>query len=103
MQRKCGGVMNESETIFDDFIVKCLKCESCGSTTFTSDQTKEIMKLKERAESVSGSRKVVIVGDSMAITLPSKLKKMGLEVGTVVDIKLPGSNSIYVKFKGKKD
>jgi hypothetical protein len=99
MQCTCGGIMKESETIFDGFIVKCLKCDKCGNTSFTPEHTKELMELKEFSNKISGTRRVVIVGDSMAVTLPSKLKAMGLEAGALVDIKLLGANSIQVKFK----
>jgi len=91
--------MSEAETIFDGFLVNCLKCDKCGSMTFTSEQTKELMDLKEYSGKISGTRKVVIVGDSMAVTLPSKLKAMGLKAGALVDVKLIGPNSIQVKFK----
>ena len=102
MQCKCGSTMDKAETIFDGFIVNCLKCDNCGHITFTSEQTKELMELKEYSSKISGSRKVVIVGDSMAVTLPSKLKKMGLRAGAIVDVKLLGPNSIQVKFRGEK-
>lgn len=95
--------MKEAETIFEGFIVNCLKCDRCGNTTFTSGQTRELMELKEHASKISGTRKVVIVGDSMAITLPSKLKAMGLRAGAIVDVKLLGRNSIQVKFKSKNN
>ena len=103
MQCRCGGMMENAETIFDGFVVNCLKCSKCGNTTFTAEQTKELMELKDYAGKISGTRKVVIVGDSMAITLPSKLKAMGLKAGAIVDVNLIGPNSIQVKFKGEKE
>lgn len=96
---KCGGEFKKDLTLFDSFIVDCIKCDKCGDTGFTPEQTKKIIKLREANENIHSKRKIVKVGSSIASLLPKKLEKYGVHEGMVSDINLLSSKAIEITFK----
>lgn len=84
----CGGSFIEKTVEFEGFDVKALKCSKCGEITFTPEQFKKILMLKELAKEINSTRKVVKIGNSLGITLPKAAKELGLKLGSRIELKL---------------
>lgn len=98
---KCGGEFKRDLTLFEDFIVDCIKCDKCGEVGFTLEQTKKIIKLREANKEIQGKRKLVKVGTSIASLLPKSIKKYGIKEGMVSNIRLLNSKALEIEFKKK--
>ncbi len=95
---KCGGSIKLDRCLAEGFLVECMKCDKCGETLFTPEQTKQIIKLREANKAIEGKRKIVKVGSSIAALLPKKVQAYGIKVGVVDSIKVLSSNSLEIKF-----
>ncbi|MBI2529721.1 MAG: hypothetical protein HYW05_01075 [Candidatus Diapherotrites archaeon] len=84
----CGGEFREQTVEFEGFDVKGLKCSKCGELTFTPEQFRKILALKELAKEVNSTRKVVKIGNSLGITLPKAINALGLKVGSKIALRL---------------
>ncbi len=43
----CGGTIEEGRCLVEDFLVSCMKCNKCEEHLFTSEQTKELIRLRD--------------------------------------------------------
>ena len=84
----CGGKFEEKAVEFEGSCVKALKCDKCSELTFTPNQFKKIIALRELAKEVNSTRKVVRIGNSLGITLPKAVGQLGLKVGASVALRL---------------
>lgn len=64
---------------------------------------RKIVSLKEMAQRTRSRRRIITVGNSMAVTLPKKLAKIGAKAGERVTVKLLGPKTILVKFDDDAD
>ena len=95
---KCGGNIKLDRCLAEGFLVGCMKCDKCGETLFTAEQTKLIIKLREANKEIEGKRKIIKVGSSIAALLPKKVQAYGIKEGVVDSIKVLSSNSLEIKF-----
>ena len=75
-----------------------MKCDRCGETLFTPEQTKQLMRLREANKVIEGQRKIVRVGSSIAALLPKKVESYGIKEGIVDSVKVLSTNSLEIKF-----
>lgn len=98
---RCGGEFKRGLTLFEDFIVECMKCKGCGEVNFTPNQAKKIIKLREANKEIEGKRKLVRVGTSIASLLPKSIKKYGLREGMISNVRLLKSRALEIEFSKK--
>lgn len=98
MRCECGGRIEVDKTLYDGLIVECLRCKSCGNISFKPDQMQKVMELKEFGKMIKSTRKIITVGHSIAITLPRKLKRIGVKAGDKVKVGLLDPKTITVEF-----
>ena len=92
----CGGIFEDKQVEFEGFDVKALKCNRCGELTFTPEQFKDVLALRELANKISSRRRIVRIGNSLGITLPKSVKELGLGIGSEVKIKLANRKSLQI-------
>lgn len=85
-------------SIFEGFNVKCLKCNKCGDITFSSEQARDLIKLREANKQIEAKRKIIKVGSSIAALLPKRVEDYGVKEGLVDSVKVLSSNSLEIKF-----
>ena len=90
----CGGIFREATVEFEGFDIKALKCSKCGELTFTPEQFKKALLLKELAKEINSTRKVVKIGNSLGITLPKAAKQLGLKSGSKVELRLGNKKTL---------
>ena len=95
---KCGGSIKLDRCLVDDFLIECMKCDKCGETLFTPEQTKQLIRLRDANKKIEGKRKIIKVGSSIAALLPKKVEAYGIKEGAVDSIKVLSSNSLEIKF-----
>ncbi len=95
----CGGKVGKKICYFDGFLVYGMKCNKCGEVSFTSDQAKEVIKLRETNKEIEGNRKIIKVGSSIAALLPKKVEEYGIQEGLVETVKILSSNALEIRFK----
>lgn len=95
---KCDGKIKEDICIFEGFNVKCLKCDNCGDITFSSEQARDLIKLREANNKIQAKRKIIKVGSSIAALLPKKVEDYGINEGIVDNVKVLSHNSLEIKF-----
>ncbi len=95
---KCGGSIKPDRCLTEEFLVECMKCDRCGETLFTPEQTKQLMRLREANKVIEGQRKIVKVGSSIAALLPKKVESYGIKEGIVDSVKVLSTNSLEIKF-----
>lgn len=95
---ECGGILKPQKETFEGMLVNCLKCEKCGKITFTQEQMHEVISMKDLSKKTNSKRKVIILGHSLAITLPKRLEKIGLRAGQRVSVRLIGKRTLELKF-----
>ena len=78
---KCGGKLKLDECMVDGFLAECMRCDKCGDVLFTTEQTKELIKLREVNKAIEGKRKIIKVGSSIAALLPKRLEDYGIMEG----------------------
>ncbi len=95
---KCGGSIKLDRCLVDEFLIECMKCDKCGETLFTPEQTKQLIKLREANKKIKGKRKIIKVGSSIAALLPKKVEEFGVKAGVIDSVKILSSNSLEIKF-----
>src|SRR3989344_2232554 len=95
---KCGGSIELDRCLVDKFLIECMKCDKCGETLFTPEQTKQLIKLREANKKIEGRRKIIKVGSSIAALLPKKVEEFGVKEGVIDSVKILSSNSLEIKF-----
>ena len=95
---KCGGSIKLDRCLTEDFLVECMKCDKCGDTLFTPDQTKQLIRLREANKVIEGQRKIIKVGSSIAALLPKKVESLGIKEGIVDSVTILSRNSLEIKF-----
>ena len=92
----CGGVLEEKEVKVDYILTNALVCPRCGFVTLTKEQAKEFRQRLDLHHAVDQERQIIKVGNSMGITLPEKLRTMGIAVGKKVKIEAIDERSFKV-------
>lgn len=100
---ECGGTLGPQKVTFEGMSVNCLKCEKCGKITFTREQMHEVISMKDMSKRTDSKRKVIVLGHSLAITLPKRLEKIGLKAGQKVSVKLTGKRTLELKFGDEEE
>ena len=95
---KCGGSIELDRCLVDEFLIECMKCDKCGETLFTPEQTKKLIKLREANKKIEGKRRIIKVGSSIAALLPKKVEEFGVKEGVIDSVKILSSNSLEIKF-----
>ena len=80
MKCDCGGQFDVQLHDFDGLKSPAMVCGKCGEATLTKVQARRLMRLKELSMACRGKRKVVRIGNSIGITLPEELAKIGQHV-----------------------
>jgi len=44
---KCGGRIQEDTTFFEGLILGCFRCQKCGDLSFSAEQAKERIRLRD--------------------------------------------------------
>lgn len=91
---ECGEKLEETMHDFEGFSTKALYCKGCGHIAFTGEQADEYVRLKRLADAASKPRKVIIVGNSMGITLPEEFRSIGFRPGKMIKIAPLSKNSL---------
>ena len=84
MRCDCGGAYETRTVDFRGFKVEGLVCERCQDTVFTVQQSKRVFDLAKK-HGMFG-RKVIKVGDSLAVTIPKTLTEFGWKEGMQVKV-----------------
>ena len=95
---KCGGSIELDRCLVDEFLIECMKCNKCGETLFTPEQSKQLIKLREANKKIEGKRKIIKVGSSIAALLPKKVEQFGVKEGVIDSVRVLSSNSLEIKF-----
>ena len=95
---KCGGSIKLDRCLTEGFLVECMKCDKCADTLFTSDQTKQLIRLREANKAIEGQRKIIRVGSSIVALLPKKVESLGIKEGVVDSVRVLSTNSLEIKF-----
>lgn len=88
---ECGGRMETSKVeILPDLFSEGYKCSKCGSVEFTEEQTRKVLKLKEKTIKLMVSRKIGLIGGALVLRIPKSVKKelnfrQGKEVRILVE------------------
>lgn len=80
MKCDCGGRFEVQLHDFDDLKSPAMVCGKCGEVTLTKVQARRLMRIKELSMACRAKRKVVRIGNSIGITLPEELAKIGQHV-----------------------
>lgn len=79
----CGTYMVEKEIDNDGILSPVTVCPKCRYKTFTTEQAKKFIMLRDLHKLVYGERKIIQIGNSKGITLPEELKlKVGQKIKT---------------------
>jgi len=95
----CGEDLVAGEREFDDLTTMAMVCPKCGFITLTKEQAQNLLQLKYLQSLLSKERKVIKVGNSFGLTLPEKLREIGVHVGQKVKIKPLDRHSLTLTFK----
>ena len=80
MRCDCGGRFEDRLSDFDGLKSPAMVCVKCGEVTLTKVQARRLMRIKELSMACRAKRKVVRIGNSIGITLPEELAKIGQHV-----------------------
>ena len=93
MKCSCGGEFGEDNLVMEGVVASALVCSSCGRITFTKEQAIAFAEKKEKHALVDCDRRVILIGNSLGITLPERL---GLKVGRKVRLEALDRKSFRV-------
>jgi hypothetical protein len=82
----CGTVLSVKKTIIAGITTEAMICGTCGFTTLTKDQAKKVLDIKKLQEIMGKERKIIKIGNSLGITLPERIREIGVAVGKKVRI-----------------
>lgn len=92
----CGTILEENETIIEHIRTKALVCPKCGFTTLTKEHAKIFQKRLEFHNMLDQEKQIIKIGNSMGITLPEKLRELGLDVGRKVRLEAIDERSFKI-------
>ena len=95
----CGGTIEEGIVDYEGFSISGFTCNKCGEITFSPEQFKIVLQLKEVATKLNSKRKVVRIGNSLGITLPKAIKEIGVKEGSYIELKLGNKKRIELLIK----
>jgi len=98
---KCGCGKDYFETVkehYKGFPYELEKCPKCKHKVFTMDQAEEYQKILELVNSTKESRKIIKVGNSLGLTLPTEIKKFGVKQGQNATLKFINDHSLQIEF-----
>lgn len=93
---RCGGKIREQKIEIEGIITKALKCQKCGEVSFTKEQVKKLTLLRDQRKKIKSRRKIIQVGNSLAITLPKGIEFLDFRKGTYVSLDLLGASSLKI-------
>ena len=97
---KCGGELEPAKLFYEGFLLNCMRCNRCGEETFTLEQTKDVLELKELAQKIKGvRRKIITVGNSIGVSFPKKLENYGVRKGMKVKVRLVSPKMIGIELE----
>ncbi|MEW5749038.1 MAG: hypothetical protein AB1793_09710 [Candidatus Thermoplasmatota archaeon] len=73
------------------------RCMRCGNEVVTIEQMRAYGKAVRLRELLPEERKVVRVGNSIGITLPTAVSKFGLVVGSIVRVSYVTDQGFYIE------
>ena len=100
--RTCGGKIQETKTLVEGFLLDVLLCNKCGKLTLSPEAAKQLLRLRAEAEKIDSERKVVKIGNSIGVTLPSEAENIGFQQGGLVTVHLIGERQIVLTPKVAK-
>ena len=95
----CGKILVSTQKEFNVLFCEAMVCPACGFTTLTKEQAERLLRLKEFESILSQERKVIKIGNSMGLTLPDRLKEVGIHIGQKVKIEPVSDHSLNLVFK----
>ncbi len=95
----CGETLVSAQKEFDGLICKAMVCPGCEFTTLTKEQAEWLLRLKKLKSILSKERKVIKIGNSIGLTLPDKIKEMGVYIGQKVKINPVSNHSLSLVFE----
>src|SRR5215813_3469127 len=94
---ECGRVMRRATLHEGDIAYEGYECPTCGKVVLTLEQMKAY-RLQVLQKAVSEKRKVVRIGNSLGVTLPAALAKLGVKEGKEVKVTLLDEENIQLHF-----
>lgn len=94
----CGNILEEKTADFEDIKTKAMVCPNCDYTTLTRSQAEDYIRLKELHDIIDSERNIIKVGNSMGLTLPEKMKTLGLKPGKKIKLEALSPNSVILNF-----
>ncbi len=95
----CGSVLAEGTATFGHIVTKAMVCGKCNFTTLTKEQAQKFVKLKQLHDIIDAERRIIKIGNSFGITLPDKMKELGLKVGSKVKTEALSENSFKIEIE----
>ena len=77
---ECSGAMSLASVQVGDLPAEGYRCQECGHEVLTLAQMKEHERRRDLARAFAKPRKVVKVGNSVGLTLPKELFRVGQEL-----------------------
>jgi len=93
----CGNYLEEKTIEFDSIHTKAMVCSKCNFTTLTKEQAREYVKLKQLHQIMDSERKIIKIGNSIGLTLPDRLRDLGVKIGAKVKTTALGPKSFKVE------
>ena len=92
----CGTYLEEKDVVNDGIRGKATECPKCHFRTFTLEQAKEFIRLKQLQKINEKERKIIKIGNSKGITIPESLD---IKVGEKAKIEILTPKSFKVVLK----
>lgn len=89
----CGTNMAEKEAENAGIFSPALVCPKCGYKTYTTEQAKKYIELRDMHRIIDKERRIIRIGNSKGITLPEELK---VKVGQKIKMQALTPNSFKV-------
>ena len=93
----CGGTYREQSVVFEGCTVEAMVCSRCSDETFTIEQSKKLFALAQMKKVLDKERKIIRIGDSIAITLPKAFEEQGWRVGKAVHLEYLTKKSLKIE------
>lgn len=77
---ECSGAMELATVLIGELPAEGYRCQECGHEVLTLAQMKEHERRRDLARAFAKPRKVVKVGNSVGLTLPKELFRVGQEL-----------------------
>jgi len=93
----CGYVYEPKEVLIEGRFFEAMVCPNCGDKNFTSKQVRIVMDTLHAHEKIDTKKKIIQVGNSLALLLPRAIRELGVKVGTLVKIEAKDKKTFIVK------